>query len=85
MRRRPFYLNVISGILILLLMGLWSSEISAKPAEKEDKIISGVKVQEKIKIDGILDEKTWQTPPIKKKFITTTHFCNILHQIWCYT
>jgi hypothetical protein len=53
-------------------MGLWSSEISAKPAEKKDEIISGVKVQEKIKIDGILDEKTWQTPPIKKKFITTT-------------
>jgi hypothetical protein len=72
MKRKPFIRTAITGILVLLLMGMWSSEISAKPAEQKEEIISGVKVAEKIKIDGILDEKTWQTPPIKKKFITTT-------------
>ncbi|UCH97239.1 MAG: carbohydrate binding family 9 domain-containing protein, partial [Candidatus Aminicenantes bacterium] len=71
MRKKPFTLTAITGILVLLLMGLWPVEISAKPVEKEDEIILGVKVQEKIKIDGMLDEKIWQTPPIKKKFITT--------------
>ena len=69
-RRKPFTLIVITGMLVLLLTGLWSPVISAKPAEKDDKTIFGVKVEEKIKIDGILDEKVWQTPPIKKKFIT---------------
>jgi hypothetical protein len=69
MRRKSFSLIVITGSLFLLLMGLWSPGISAKPA-KDDKTIFGVKVEEKIKIDGILDEKVWQTPPIKKKFIT---------------
>jgi hypothetical protein len=72
MRRKPFNLSAITGVLIFLLMGLWSSGISAKPAEQKDEIIHGVKAREEIKIDGILDEKTWQTPPIKKKFITIT-------------
>lgn len=71
MRRKSFSLIVITGSLVLLLTGLWSPGISAKPTEKDDKTIFGVKVEEKIKIDGILDEKVWQTPPIKKKFITT--------------
>jgi len=72
MSRKPFTLIIITGILVLLVMGFWSSEISAKTAGQKDETISGVKVEEEIKIDGILDEKTWQTPPIKKKFITIT-------------
>jgi hypothetical protein len=72
MSRKPFTLTTITGILVLLMIGLWPSEISAKPAEQKDEIIFGVKVEEEIKIDGILDEKTWQTTPIKKKFITIT-------------
>lgn len=72
MSRKPFTVITITGILVLLMMGFWSSEILAKPAEQKDEIIYGVKVGEEIKVDGILDEKTWQTPPIKKKFITMT-------------
>ncbi len=70
MRKKLF--TAIGGILILLLIGLWSFQLSAKPAEKENETIFGVKVDEKMKIDGLLDEKIWQTPAIKKKFITTT-------------
>jgi hypothetical protein len=72
MRSKPFKLISIIGILVLLLIGKCTIQLSAKPAEEEDKIIQGVKAQDTIKIDGILDEKTWQTQPIKKKFITTT-------------
>jgi hypothetical protein len=53
MKKKSFNLRLVLGILILPLMGWWSSGISAKPAEQEDKIIQGVKAQEKIKIDGI--------------------------------
>jgi len=70
-KKKPFSLLARIGILILLLMGFWSSFISAKAVEKSDDTIYGVKVNEEIKIDGVLNEKIWQTPPIKKKFITT--------------
>ncbi|HLP59562.1 MAG TPA: DUF5916 domain-containing protein [Candidatus Deferrimicrobium sp.] len=68
MKKKSFI--AIGGLLLLL--SLWSSQLSAKPEEKVDEIISGVKVDEKIKIDGMLGEKTWLTTPIQKKFITTT-------------
>jgi len=70
MKKKSF--TAIGGLVILWMLGLWAAQLSAKPAEKVDETISGVKVDEKIKIDGILDEKIWQTPAIKKKFITTT-------------
>ncbi len=72
MRRKQLTFTLINGILILLLMGLWSSEIAAISTQEEEATVYGVKVQEKIKIDGVLDEKTWQTPPIKKTFISHT-------------
>jgi len=55
MSRKPFTLIIITGILVLLVMGFWSSEISAKTAGQKDETISGVKVAEEIKIDGMLD------------------------------
>ncbi len=70
MKKKLF--TAIGGLVILWMLGLWSVQLSAAPAEKTDETIMGVKVDEKIKIDGILDEKIWQTPAIKKKFITTT-------------
>lgn len=68
------FFTAIGGLLILLLLGLGAFQLTAKPTEeeKEDETILGVNVDEKIKIDGMLDEKTWLTQPLKKKFITTT-------------
>lgn len=70
MKKKVF--TAIGGLVILWMLGLWSAQLYAESEQKAGETILGVKVDEKIKIDGQLDEKIWQTPPIRKKFITTT-------------
>jgi hypothetical protein len=67
-------------ILIAVGMGMFSTVLPAKsaaasqtsPGEPEQKpgTLQAVKADVKPKIDGILDEKVWQVPPIKKDFIS---------------
>lgn len=70
MRQTRFTCTVIIGILIFMLVGVWSTAMSAETTSKKEGIIQAVKAQEKVNIDGQLDEKIWKTPPVKKKFIS---------------
>jgi hypothetical protein len=79
-RLKGMAINV--GVLIFLGMwiGLYSPVVLAKSAassplsstdpEQTPETLYAVRTQEIPKIDGILDEKVWQTPPIKKDFIS---------------
>lgn len=65
------YIKVIMmGLLFFMGMTFCLDKIYAKPSEEEDKIIYASSAVEKPKIDGVLDEQTWQNPPLKKDFIT---------------
>lgn len=63
-------LIVIIGFFIILSIILNSPLLADAPASRKDEAIQAVKVQVKPKIDGVLDDKAWQTPSIKKDFIT---------------
>ncbi len=72
MTKRRFIFTFIFTVIIgvLTLMVLWSPGVLAEETVEGDDVIQAVRVQEKITIDGELSEKVWQTPPLKKKFIS---------------
>jgi hypothetical protein len=65
---------LVSTLIIefLLLLGPNSAKIIANPlpGEEKEQVIYSLKVKQKPKLDGILDDKVWQTEPIKKEFIS---------------
>jgi hypothetical protein len=69
-----FNINFIIGCFMVLLISLNSPgllyAVPPEPAPKNGEDIQPVKVKVKPGIDGILDDKAWQTPPLKKDFIT---------------
>jgi hypothetical protein len=72
MKKKCFEFGLLPGILAWLWMVYYPAAISAKPGAgaEEDKIIIAAAAGEKIIIDGLLEEKTWQTPAIREKFIS---------------
>jgi hypothetical protein len=72
MKKKCFGFGLLPGILAWLWMVYCPAAISAKPGTdaEEDKIINAAAAGEKIIIDGVLEEKTWQTPALREKFIS---------------
>lgn len=68
--KRVFLIKLI--ILFSIFSCLWIPVISASPGPvpKEEQIIYPARSNVKPKIDGILDDETWQNPPLKKDFKT---------------
>lgn len=58
---------VIKMTICFLVFGFWSFGILAQTS-KESEILNPVRITEKPKIDGILDEKIWQISPLEKTF-----------------
>lgn len=58
-------------ILISFLVMLLTRFLCPVVVSQDGKVIIPDKVTEKITIDGVLDEKVWQLPPINKPFKTT--------------
>ncbi|NIO87700.1 MAG: hypothetical protein GTN53_44390 [Candidatus Aminicenantes bacterium] len=72
MKQRCFTINVnmIIGFFIVLVIVLHSPLLSDAAAAEKGETVQAVKASPKPKIDGVLDDKVWQTPPLKKDFIT---------------
>lgn len=63
-------INMMIKFLLLLLLALpmlWASPPTTGPGEQ---IFYPYRVSVKPKIDGVLEEKAWQQPPLEKDFIT---------------
>lgn len=65
-----FSFTVIIGVVTVMLIGLCSPGIWAQSKAEGDNFIQAVKTKVKPKIDGVLDDSVWQTPPLKQTFIS---------------
>ena len=63
-------ITVLIGVMLFLVSGIWSPAAAEETSTGKGELLQAVKAEEKINIDGVLDEKVWQTPPIKKTFIS---------------
>ncbi|MDQ1353896.1 MAG: hypothetical protein QG657_4205 [Acidobacteriota bacterium] len=72
MMKKRFNLSftLITGVLIVMWIALCSPGIWAQSTAEGDNLIQAVKTKVKPKIDGVLDDPIWQTPALKKAFIS---------------
>jgi len=69
-KRTFFVIRVVIGFFILNHLGLSLIIAGTGPGLEKPQALHPLRVQVKLKIDGILDEEIWQTPPLKKDFIS---------------
>lgn len=70
MQKTPFVIRAIIGFFILYYLGLSLILAGTGPVLETPRVLHPPRLQVKPKIDGILDEAIWQTPPLKKDFIS---------------
>ena len=70
MQKTFLVIRAVIGFFILQQLGLSAISAGMTPGQEESRVLHPPRVQVKPDIDGILDEKIWQTPPLKKDFIS---------------
>ena len=73
MKHNFFFVQLVISVIFFLFPVPWTPQILAKPfppAEEGNRIIYPHKSDVKPVIDGILADKTWQTPPLKVNFFS---------------
>src|SRR5206468_6644440 len=70
--KRHEYLVLLAYCLVLFVAGICYGEEGKAidyAAAHLDRRLAMVKIHDKITIDGVLDEKVWETAPVAKDFI----------------
>lgn len=63
-------ITVLIGVMLFMLLGVWTTAAAEETTTGKGEVLEAVKAEGKVNIDGVLDDKVWQTPPIKKTFIS---------------
>jgi hypothetical protein len=71
MKKRVFVIGMTIGIV--MFVGLWPFMVTAENT-KEKVVLYPARVDVKPKIDGVLDEKVWQTQPLERDLISYSPF-----------